>query len=188
VERSDPPRVVVDRDSLPLADEPAPADESVFSVAQHPELDGMAVVTFLAWDLDGGQKVAHPRTVVVHQKLADEVLAIFREIYEDDERFPIHEVIGYDYRTVAGGGDRLSWHAMGRAIDINRAENPMIQDGRKIVHPDEPPYEPGEWRPAQNPYSIPAGGSVVEAFTSHGWRWGGTWRSCKDYQHFDRPN
>lgn len=182
VEDADPPRVWIDRDSLPEAGEPA------FSIAEHPHLEGMATVSFPAWDLDGDRKIARPRTVVVNEALADEVLAIFREIYEDDERFPIHEVIGYDYRTVAGSQDRLSWHATGRAIDINRAQNPMIQGGRKIVHPDEPPYEPGEWRPDTDPYSIPACGSVVEAFTSRGWRWGGTWRSCKDYQHFDRPN
>jgi hypothetical protein len=161
--------------------------EHVFGVSAHPELDGMSEVRFLAWDLDGGEKVAKRRSVVVSEKLAAEVLAIFREIYEDDARFPIHEVIGYDYRTIAGSQDRLSYHALGRAIDINRAENPMIKGGRKIVHPDEPPYVPGEWRPETDPYSISASGPVVEAFTSRGWRWGGRWTSCKDYQHFDRP-
>ena len=28
------------------------------------------------------------------------------------------------------------------------------------------------------------GDVVVEAFASHGWIWGGTWSSPKDYQHF----
>ncbi|MFW6437802.1 MAG: CapA family protein [Armatimonadota bacterium] len=166
---------------------PQAPDEESFVVEQHPEIDRMSTVRFLAWDLEDRRKVARERSVVVHQKLADEVLAIFREIFEADERFPIHEVIGYDYRTVAGSGSGLSNHALGRAVDINRAENPMIEGGEKIVHRDEPPYEPGEWRPGEDPYSIPPDGSVVEAFKSHGWRWGGDWTSLKDYQHFDKP-
>ncbi|MGC9317265.1 MAG: CapA family protein [Armatimonadota bacterium] len=162
------------------------AEEHCFTVEPHPDLEGMATVRFLCWDLEGERKVPRCRAVVVNAALASEVLEIFRCIYLDAERFPIHEVIGYDRRTVTGGA-RLSWHAAGRAIDINRAENPMIRDGQKLVHPDEPPYEPGEWRPGENPYSITPGGSVVRAFTSRGWRWGGEWSSCKDYQHFDRP-
>ncbi len=157
-----------------------------FFVEPHPELEGMSTVHFLAWDLQSGEKVSMQRTVVVAAALAPEVLEIFREIYLSPERFPIHEVIGYDYRTVAGGSG-LSNHALGRAIDINRAENPMIKGGEKIVHPDEPPYVPGEWRPGEDPYSITPDGSVVMAFKRRGWRWGGDWTSCKDYQHFDKP-
>ncbi len=171
--------------SRKAADEPEPAVSC--AIDPHPDLSGMATVRFPAWDFEDGQKVTRQRMVVVAEDLADEVVEIFREIYRANERFPIHEVIGYNYRTVAGSEDRLSFHALGRAIDINRAENPMIMDGRKIVHLDEPPYEPGRWRPSEDRYSIPPDGSVVRAFTSRGWRWGGTWRSCKDYQHFDNP-
>ena len=63
----------------------------------------------------------------------------------------------------------------------------MIRDGRKIVHPDEPPYVSGDWRPGDDPYSMGPDCSVVRVFKQHGWRWGGDWRSCKDYQHFDKP-
>lgn len=182
----DPPRVVI---TNPDPQEPSgllQAEEECFAVEPHPELEGMATVHFLAWDLEGQRKAPRSRTVVVNAALAGEVLEILREVYLDPERFPIHEVIGYDYRTVTGGS-RLSWHATGRAIDINRAENPMIRDGRKVVHPDEAPYQPGEWRPGEDPYSIPPDGSLVRAFTGRGWRWGGEWSSCKDYQHFDKP-
>ncbi|HCA47199.1 MAG TPA: hypothetical protein DEP45_07500 [Armatimonadetes bacterium] len=163
------------------------AAEDAFATRPHPEVEGMAVVSFRAWELEESRKVARERRVVVAQELADEVRAIFREIYEREEQFPIAEVIGYDYRTLAGSEDRLSFHAAGRAVDLNRRQNPMIEGGRKIVHPDEPPYEPGEWRPGEDPYSITPDGSVVHAFTSRGWRWGGNWTSMKDYQHFDKP-
>ena len=139
----------------------------------------------LAWDVGGDEKSAKAREIVVASKLAAEVQQIFKEIYLDEERFPIHDLVGYNYRTIAGG-QGLSRHALGRAIDINRAENPMIKGGKKIVHPDEPPYVPGEWRPGEDPYSIAPEGAVVRIFKAHGWRWGGDWTSCKDYQHFDK--
>jgi hypothetical protein len=30
------------------------------------------------------------------------------------------------------------------------------------------------------------GDPAVRVFTDHGWRWGGYWRTPKDYQHFER--
>lgn len=163
------------------------APEFEYSVQPHPTLEEMATVSFFAWEIEAGERVVRRHCVVVAAQLAEEVAAIFRDIYEDPERFPIHEVIGYNYRTVAGSQDRLSFHALGRAIDINRSQNPMLIGGESIVHPEETPYEPGEWRPGEDPYSIARDGSAVRAFTSRGWRWGGHWTGMKDYQHFDRP-
>ena len=48
------------------------------------------------------------------------------------------------------------------------------------------------WSPGENPYSIPADGSVVRIFREHGWSWGGdTWAwdaapatGYHDYMHF----
>ncbi len=181
------PRVVIaNTEAAPARSGLLKAEEARFHVAPHPELAGMSTVHFLAWDLEGDGKVAKSRSLVVASALAQETLEIFREIYLDPEQFPIHDLVGYNYRTIAGGTG-LSNHALGRAIDINRAENPMIQGGEMIVHPDEPPYEPGEWRPGEDPYSITPDGPVVRAFKSRGWHWGGDWTSCKDYQHFDRP-
>jgi hypothetical protein len=162
------------------------SEERYFTIEAHPDLSGMSTVGFLAWDLLEGHLAPRPRSVVVSSGLAQETRCVFKEIYLAGERFPIHEVLGYDYRTVTGGSG-LSYHALGRAIDINRAENPMIQAGEKLVHPDEPPYTPKEWQPGEDPYSIPADGSVVRIFKSHGWRWGGDWNDCRDYQHFDKP-
>ncbi|MFP4248910.1 MAG: CapA family protein [Armatimonadota bacterium] len=181
------PRIVIRNPAFP---EPRAAllqrEAEHFYSEPHPEIDGMSVAHFLAWDISGGERIPEKRTLVIKTSLASEVLEIFEEIYLSPEQFPIRDLVGYNYRTVAGGSG-LSNHAFGRAIDINRAENPMIEDGKKIVHPDEPPYEPGEWRPGEDPYSITPDGPVVRAFKSRGWRWGGDWHSCKDYQHFDKP-
>jgi len=171
----------------PTATREAPVPKATdFFFHPHVDLQGMSVVHFLAWDIAEGEKVPVSLEVVVAEDLAVEVMEIFREVHSEDERFPIHDVVGYDYRSIAGGRG-LSNHACGRAIDLNRAENPMFKGGKRIVHPDEPPYTPGEWRPGEDPYSIIPEGSVVRIFKSHGWRWGGEWTSCKDYQHFDKP-
>lgn len=171
---------------VPAPEQPPSSDEDSFFAEPHPDIAEMSVVHIRVWDLVDGHKTSVAAQVVVCDELADEALAIFREIYDDPERFPIHDLVGYNYRTIAGGRG-LSNHALGRAIDINRVENPMIQNGEKIVHPNEPPYVPGEWAPGVNPYSITPDGPVVRAFKSRGWRWGGDWTSCKDYQHFDKP-
>ncbi len=167
-------------------EQPPLATEDSFFAEPDPDVTGMRIVHILAWDLADGHKTSVATRLVVCDQLADEALAIFREIYDNPDRFPIHDLVGYNYRTIAGG-QGLSNHAYGRAIDINRAENPMIKNGEKIVHPDEPPYVPGEWAPGDNPYSITPDGPVVRAFKSRGWRWGGDWTSSKDYQHFDKP-
>lgn len=162
------------------------SEERCFRVEAQETLPGMSTVHLLAWDVAQGARVARPRQVTVATGLAAEVLAIFREIYLDPAQFPIDDLVGYDDRTVTGGTGR-SQHAFGRAIDLNRAQNPMLRDGEALVHPDEPPYEPGQWRPGEDPYSIAPDGPVVRAFKARGWRWGGDFASCRDYQHFDKP-
>ncbi len=158
----------------------------LFKSRPDPEHDGMAIVTATVWDFVDGKKVPKHMEVVVNKALSNEVETILREIFEDEERFPIHELLGYEYRTVAGG-KKLSDHAFGRAIDVNRAENPCIRNGKPYVDPNEAPYVPKAYRPGEDPYSIPPDGSVVKAFKRHGWKWGGDWHSLKDWQHFYKP-
>ena len=41
-------------------------------------------------------------------------------------------------------------------------------------------------RKRTDPGMLHAGDPAVRAFTDRGWRWGGYWRTPKDYQHFER--
>ncbi len=132
------------------------------------------MVTFSVpvWNFDSsGQKVSTTRTVTVNKAIEPMVLAIFTEIYNGDERFPIYSLHSYAWR----GGS--SEHNYGLAIDINPTENYMIKNGIILS---------GElWQPGTNPYSIPLDGDVVQAFARYGFDWGGTaWRSNQDYMHF----
>ncbi|MHB8994999.1 MAG: CapA family protein [Armatimonadota bacterium] len=176
--------LVAQQGALGNLDERRVREES-FYIVQTPNLPKMRTVHFLAWDFENGVKVSKKRHVTVHQSLAEEVRQIFREIYHDPGRFPIHDIVGYNYRTVAGGTG-MSRHAYGRAIDLNRAENPVVCAGEKIVHPKEPPYVPKAYRPGEDPFSIPRQSIVVKAFKRRGWTWGGDFSRCVDHQHFDK--
>lgn len=108
--------------------------------------------------------------VQVHANLADTIQAIFEEIYNGDEQFPIYSAGGYYYST-------YSEHTPGLAIDINPDEN-------YECYLDGTPMTGKYWKPDEDPYSIPADGDVVRAFKKYGFGWGGDWRSKKDYMHF----
>ena len=136
--------------------------------------------------------------MIVAAKIADEVLDIFREIYE--YRFPIARMrlidfygtedylsmsdnnsVAFNYRYIAGTRV-LSRHALGMAIDINPIQNPYIR-GDTIWPPAGRAYMD---RSYIRPGMITRGCVVYRAFTSRGWTWGGTWPSPRDYHHFER--
>ena len=112
--------------------------------------------------------------------LAEDVKEIFTEIYNDPERFPIHDVGGYAWRGDSATGE----HNCGTAIDINANENYQIRDGQVLAG------SCGE--PGTNPRSISPHSSVVRIFAEHGWSWGGdAWayssddsEGYHDYMHF----
>lgn len=132
----------------------------------------MVEITVNVWDFNyAGVKVTKQMTLTVHQALADTVRAIFREIYEGEEQFPIHYLGGWSWSG-------RSEHSIGSAIDINPDENYYCDpDGNGLV---------GKyWKPGEDPYSIPLDGEVARIFKKYGFTQGVNWRSgYKDYMHF----
>lgn len=121
----------------------------------------MARVTIPVWKLNGNKKVSSTATLTVHGALAEDVVAIFTEIYNDPSQFPIHDIGGFSWR----GDTSSSEHNCGTAIDINANENYQVSDGRAMVG--------SFWKPGENPYSIAKDGIVVKTFEKYGWTWGG---------------
>jgi hypothetical protein len=80
----------------------------------------------------------------------------------------------------ARGQTRFSQHAYGLAIDVNPFVNPDIR-GNLVLPELASAYRDRTWH---RPGMFLAGSTAVRAFTSHGWGWGGTWHSSKDYMHF----
>lgn len=119
------------------------------------------------------KKYAAQRTLTVNKAVAGMVQAVFKEIFEGKEKFPIYSVQGYAWRP-----ETTSEHRWGLAIDINPNENYMVTKSGAIVAGTL-------WNPGNNPYSIPVKGDVVTAFNKHGFTWGGNaWKSSNDYMHF----
>ena len=126
------------------------------------------------WKLNSsGKKYSSTATLKVHKKIAPTVKQIFKEIYQSDERFPIKDIGGYNWR----GDGSPSEHCLGLAIDINYNENYMCTNSGAAL-------TGSFWRPGENPYSISPNSDVVRIFAKYGFGWGGTWNSKKDYMHF----
>jgi hypothetical protein len=140
---------------------------------------------------------AHLGTLIVRDDAANAVVDIFRRMY--NARFPIQRMqlvddfggsdarsmaanntSAFNCREISGRPGVWSQHSFGIAIDINPVQNPWVR-GSTFDPPAGRAYaDRGNVRPGM----IVAGGVVVSAFTAHGWGWGGTFRTAKDYQHF----
>lgn len=134
----------------------------------------MKSITVKTWDFKNGksgEKITRTWTIKVHKNLAATVQQIFKEIYNDPSRFPIHELGGYDWR----GGH--SEHNTGTAIDINWTENYMVNIKTGAITAGK------YWKPGVDPYSIPKDGVVARIFKKYGFSQG-DWGDSKDYMHF----
>ena len=142
----------------------------------------------------------HRGDLIVHEDLAAEVVAIFQELLQ--LRYPIEKIrtvdtypaaddelsmednntSAFNCRDIPGTG-RWSPHAFGRAIDLNPLLNPYIDRTGAFQPKNAAPYLD---RNRIDPGLLHAGDPAVRVFTDRGWRWGGSWRTPIDYQHFER--
>lgn len=139
--------------------------------------------------------------LIVASAEADNVLGVFSELYKN--KFPIasmrlvdefngndlasmaaNNTSGFNCRLSTGGG-RLSEHAMGTAIDINPIENPFVSRTRVQPVSGKEFADPARRKRGQAGL-IRANDVVVQSFAKIGWKWGGNWKSLKDYQHFSK--
>lgn len=139
--------------------------------------------------------------LVVNEKIAEETVEIFRELYKIS--YPIEKIRlidDYDADDGASMADNnasafnfrfisyttnLSNHARGLAIDINPLYNPyvkMVDDWLSIEPANGADYVD---RDHDFPYKIAHDDPCYQIFTAHGFSWGGDWENRKDYQHFE---
>lgn len=140
--------------------------------------------------------------LVVNKAIADDVLAIFEELYKAD--YPIEKVRlvdEYDADDEASMSDnnssafnfrfishttRISKHGLGMAVDINTRYNPYVKtvDGKLSIEPaNGADYVD---RSKDFPHKIDHEDLCYKLFKEHGFTWGGDWTHSKDYQHFER--
>ncbi len=145
----------------------------------------------------------HIGELLVNQSIADEVLEIMRELYENDyviEKMVLVDAYGADdelsmednntsafnYREIAGSS-RMSRHSLGLAIDINPKYNPYVKhksSGETVISPNNAAEYAD--RSGEFAYKIDEDDLCYRLFTEHGFTWGGSWNSVKDYQHFEK--
>lgn len=147
-------------------------DDGVYSEEDYARAAAdMAEITVRTWDIGSdGEKYTRQFTVLVHKNLAPTVQQIFEEIYNGEEKFPIHYVGGFSH-----GG--RSEHTIGCAIDINPEEN-------YYYNPSTGQTVGSYWKPGEDPYSIPLDGEVAKIFAKYGFTQGAYWSSAVDYMHF----
>ena len=126
--------------------------------------------------------------MICNRLIASDLVDIFRKLY--DARYPIQRMVLIDeYNADDETSMRAnnSKHARGMAVDINTLYNPCVKrmaDGTLFVQPAT--GKPYINRNKQFPYKISKGDLLWRLFTSHGFKWGGSWTSLKDYQHFEK--
>ena len=183
----------------------SPVDEARLGLSWRPGCPvgpaDLRLVTLSYWGFDGE---GHQGELIVHRTVAGPVVDVFRRLWfekfpinrmETAERFAspadfapdgtfverheapdtVNDTSAYFCRPTTGGGG-WSQHSYGTAIDINPVQNPYIKRG--LVIPIN------GVRDARAPGTITSKSVVVTAFRRAGFRWGGVWRSLKDYMHF----
>lgn len=145
----------------------------------------------------------HVGEMVCNKSIANDLLEIFRELYR--QKYPIQRIRLIDdyeaddersmrdnntscfcYRKVSGT-TKLSKHALGMAVDINTLYNPYVRtgkNGRRIVEPATATNYVN--RQKAFPYKIVKDDLLHRLFLQHGFKWGGSWRTVKDWQHFEK--
>jgi len=141
--------------------------------------------------------------IIVHKDVADEVVNIFADLYEigypirqmrlvadfkanDWQSIEADNTSAFNCRPVTGNKKKWSKHAYGKAIDINPIENPYVSKKGYISHKASLKYKRRVHK--VNTYADKAvllkNDKATKIFKDYGWKWGGDWRTVKDYQHF----
>lgn len=150
-----------------------------------------------------GEGKTQSGVLICNRTISSDLREIFEELYR--QRYPIERIrpiSDYDnddersmranntscycYRQIEGS-QKMSKHAQGLAIDINPLYNPCVKrrkDGTLLVQPST--GRPYVDRSRHFKYKITPQDLCYRLFIQHGFRWGGNWRSLKDYQHFEK--
>lgn len=146
----------------------------------------------------------HDGEIICNKYIADDLLEIFEDLYE--AKYPIEKVKlvdEYDADDEASMADnnsssfnfryisyttKISKHGYGLAMDINTLYNPYVKtvNGKLSIEPaNAADYVD---RSKDFDYKIDEDDLVYKLFIAHGFEWGGSWKSSKDYQHFEVPD
>jgi len=156
-------------------------------------IDLLSMIDVCYYSFDGRK---HQGQIIVNRELEDDVYDIFNLI--EKILFPVGKVVpmvayqwddhnsmadnnssSFNFRVIEGT-TKLSMHSLGKAVDINPVQNPVIYPNG-VVEPSGAKYLPGERG------TFVANNPIVQEFLKRGWHWGGDFERPKDYHHFEKP-
>ena len=143
--------------------------------------------------------------IICNKLIAQDIVDIFYELYlngyqiekiklideyggDDTLSMEDNNTSSFNYRVV-DNTTSLSKHALGLAIDINPFYNPYLvfggnPDGTDYISPKG--SESFVNRDLDFDHKIDKNDLCYKLFKAHGFTWGGDWKSCKDWQHFQK--
>jgi hypothetical protein len=144
----------------------------------------------------GFDGLAHTGELLVNARAAGALIAVFGKLFAVGypiERMRVTSAAELnapptgDGNTTAAfacrpvrGQKAWSQHAYGLAVDVNPFQNPYHRGDVVLPELATSYLRRGDVRAGM----IRPGGPVVRAFASVGWKWGGDYRSLKDFMHF----
>lgn len=160
---------------------------------------GMEQLAYLQLSYWGFDDKTHTGVLIVNKDLADEVVSIFKVLYQ--QKYPIQRMelmdgyngddnasmaanntSAFNCREVTDRPGEYSQHSYGRAIDINPLINPYV-NGKKILPAEGIPYVD---RTKHAPGKISKDSAIYKEFVKYDWDWAGNWFDIQDYQHFEK--
>jgi hypothetical protein len=164
-------------------------------------ISNLRYITLTYIGFDGKEHIGE---LIVNKAVANDVVNIFKELY--NIKYPIRKMKlvsnynGSDFASIEAdntsayncrfvdGTNKWSNHSFGRAIDINPIENPYVSKSGHISHKKSLKFanRVHQNNTPSDKAMIAKYDKIVAIFKKYGWRWGGDWRCCKDYQHFDK--
>ena len=165
------------------------------------DLNEMRLLELSYVDFEGEDRTG---VMMCHKTVAIDLIEIFQSLYK--ARYPIErmELIDvydgndemsmemnntscFNFRKKTGVNE-LSVHARGLAVDVNPRYNPYVKNRNGVVTVKPETSSEYSDRSAEFPHKIDREDLCYRLFREHGFQWGGTWRSVKDYQHFEKSN
>jgi hypothetical protein len=162
-----------------------------------PSREELVLLKVPYWDFDGVHRTGE---LIVARSEARNLAKVFDTIFasrqfrfakmrlidhyngSDDASMADNNTSAFNCRKVEGG-QGMSKHARGLAIDINPIQNPYRDSKGTYPRAGLRYGIPAERKPGITGLIV-EGDIVTRAFADIGWSWGGNFKYIKDYQHF----
>jgi len=163
-------------------------------------LDELKLLRISYFDFNGKVKVGE---MVVNGAISKRVCIAFKGLYDlrypikqmrlvsdfkakDDASMRANNTSAFNCRLMTNSLTKWSNHSYGLAIDLNPLQNPYVAHG--VVLPEiATKYKERIHKStkAQDRAKLVRGDDAIAIFKSLGFKWGGDYKSLKDYQHFE---